>query len=145
MRRVLNENRYVTVQKVVVICVVLFCLCAFALTGIKSYTGRGADNNAPSVELERISRELDGTEKQLGDAGSAASDLAAGLQSAAADVGEIQRDGGRLEQTISAAGKQAAAIGSGLGDISVTDTAIRETVRRIECFIEETNKANGIP
>jgi hypothetical protein len=146
----LNEHTradffWAKIQKIAVICIMFFFGGVLALTGIKSCVGRGTDNNDPSVELERISGGLDDIEKQLENAGSAASNLAEGLRSAAAAAGDIQSDSRRLEQTIGAAGEQATAIGSGIEDLGVTDTAVRETVGRIERFIEGTNRANGFP
>jgi hypothetical protein len=133
------------VQKITIIGIVLFFGVAFVFTGIKSCIGRGTDSNDSSIELEHISGKLDDVDKQIGDAGSTASNLAAGLRSTAADAGEIQRDSQYLEQTLVAAEEQAAAIGSGIGDLGVTDTAIREAVERIKRFIEETNRANNLP
>jgi chromosome segregation ATPase len=146
----LNENTradffWPNIQKIAAVCIMFFFGGAFALTGIKSCIGRGTDNNAPSVELERVSGRLDDIEKQFENAGDTASNLAEGLRSAAADVGEIQSDSRRLKQTIGSAGEQATAIGSRIEDLGVTDTAIWKTVGRIERFIEETNRANGLP
>jgi chromosome segregation ATPase len=108
------------------------------------FTGSAA-GDSPSVQLERISGELDDVQEQLREAGDGAFRLTDELQSAVTEVGAIRGDGTKLEREIGDVRDAATAIGEGIGRIEAADTSIRGAINDIERFIEETNRANRPP
>jgi septal ring factor EnvC (AmiA/AmiB activator) len=133
------------VQKIVIICILLFLGGAFVFTGLRACIGNGADDTAASVELERITGELERVKGELRDTEQRAGELTTELHVVRSELGRITTYSKQLEDELGNARNASTAIGGSIDILDGANTVIENAIRDIDRIIDTTNKANSIP
>jgi septal ring factor EnvC (AmiA/AmiB activator) len=133
------------VQKIIIICTLLFLGGAFVFTGLEAYLGRRTDGTAASVELERITGELERAKGELRDTEQRAVELTTELRSVRSELGRITAYSKQLEDKLGNARTVSAAIGTSIGILDGTNQAVENAIKDIDRIISATNQANSIP
>jgi chromosome segregation ATPase len=140
-----DDSFWAKVQKGVVICSLLFLGGAFVLTGFRTCSGREAGDTAVSVELERITGELEHVKGELRDTEQRAVELTAELYAARSELERVTTYSKKLEVELGSAGAASMAIGRSINILDGANTAVENAVRDIDRIINEANQANGVP
>jgi septal ring factor EnvC (AmiA/AmiB activator) len=133
------------VQKIVIICILLFLGGAFVFTGLRACLGSGTDGTTASVELERITGELERVKGELRDTEQRAVELTTELHSVRSELGRITTYSKQLEDELGNARTASTAIGTSIGILDGTNQAVENAIRDIDRIISATNQANSIP